>query len=163
MADRTAGESQPGITRRGFFQKAMAAASVAAGAELLTGFPLVWAQRLKDITLQQVGGSYSSIIDIARQATKDLGFKIEMQNAASDALVNRVATQPQSLDIADIEYWMTAKLIPRGVLQGIDLRRFTYWDKVVPIFTRHCQVVGDNIVTRQQQARSRRDCHRPAL
>ena len=114
----------------------MAAASVAAGAELLTGFPLVWAQRLKDITLLQVGGSYSAIIDIARQATKDLGFKIEMQNAATDALVNRVATQPKSLDIADIEYWMIGKLLPRQVLQGIDLQRFKYWDKVVPIFTR---------------------------
>ena len=114
----------------------MAAASVVAGAELLTGFPLVWAQRLKDITLLQVGGSYSAIIDIARQATKDLGFKIEMQNAATDALVNRVATQPKSLDIADIEYWMIGKLLPRQVLQGIDLQRFKYWDKVVPIFTR---------------------------
>ena len=163
MAERTPGQSQSRVTRRTFFKSAAAAAGVVAGAELLTGFPIVWAQRLKEITLQQVGGSYSSIIDIARQATKDLGFKIEMQNAASDALVNRVATQPQSLDIADIEYWMTAKLIPRGVLQGIDLRRFTYWDKVVPIFTRHCQVVGDNIVTRQQQVLSGRDCHRPAL
>ena len=135
MTDRT-GQNQPGITRRGFLQKAMAAASVVAGAELLTGFPLVWAQRLKDITLLQVGGSYSAIIDIARQATKDLGFKIEMQNAATDALVNRVATQPKSLDIADIEYWMIGKLLPRQVLQGIDLQRFKYWDKVVPIFTR---------------------------
>src|SRR5712691_4862748 len=136
MADRTPGQSQPRVTRRTFLQKAMAAASVAAGAELLTGFPLVWAQRLKEITLLQVGGSDWAIIDIARQATKDLGFKIEMQNAATDALVNRVATQPKSLDIADIEYWMMGKLIPRGVLQVIDLQRFKYWDKVVPIFTR---------------------------
>ena len=96
MTDRTAAQSQPGLTRRVFFQKAMVAASVMAGAGLLTGFPLVWAQRLKEVTLLQVGGSYSAIIDIARQATKDLGFKIEMQNAATDALVNRVATQPGS-------------------------------------------------------------------
>ena len=136
MADRTSGQSLPRITRRTFLSRAVAAAGALAGAEMLTGFPMVWAQRLKDIALLQVGGSYSSIIDIARQATKDLGFKIDMQNAASDALVNRIATQPQSLDIADIEYWMTAKLIPRGVLQGIDLQRFKYWDKVVPIFTK---------------------------
>jgi putative spermidine/putrescine transport system substrate-binding protein len=116
------------MTRRAFFHKAMAAASVVAGAECLTGFPLVWAQKLKDITLLQVGGSYSAIIDIARQATKDLGFKIEMQNAATDALVNRVATQPKSLDIADIEYWMINKLLSRQVLQGIDLQHFKYWD-----------------------------------
>ena len=67
---------------------------------------------------------------------EDLGFKIEMQNLASDALVNRIATQPESLDIADIEYWMQTKLAPRGVLQGIDLKKFKYWDKVVPIFTK---------------------------
>jgi hypothetical protein len=40
----------------------------------VTGFPTIWAQKLQDITLLQVGGSYSAIIDIARQATKDLGF-----------------------------------------------------------------------------------------
>jgi putative spermidine/putrescine transport system substrate-binding protein len=77
-----------------------------------------------------------SAIDIARQATKDLGFKIDMQNAASDAVVNRVATQPQSLDIADLEHWMLVKLIPRGVLQGVDLQRFRYWEEVVPLFTK---------------------------
>jgi putative spermidine/putrescine transport system substrate-binding protein len=102
----------------------------------VTGFPTIWAQNLQDITLLQVGGSYSAIIDIARQATKDLGFKIDMQTAATDALVNRVATQPKSLDIADIEYWMPAKLLARGVLQGIDLNRYKWWDKVVPIFSK---------------------------
>jgi hypothetical protein len=66
MADKTPGQNQPRITRRSFLQRAMAAASVAAGAELLTGFPLVWAQRLKDIPLLPVGGSYAAIIDLAR-------------------------------------------------------------------------------------------------
>jgi Flp pilus assembly CpaF family ATPase len=31
------------------------------------------------------------------------------------------------------------------------------------VANRHCQVVGDNIVTRQQQVLSGRDCHQPAL
>jgi putative spermidine/putrescine transport system substrate-binding protein len=31
---------------------------------------------------------------------------------------------------------MQTKLMPRGVLQGVDLKRFKYWDKVVPIFTK---------------------------
>jgi putative spermidine/putrescine transport system substrate-binding protein len=124
------------INRRTLLKGAGAAAGLAAGAGAITGFPTIWAQNIKDITLLQVGGSYSSIIDIARQASQDLGFKIEMQNLASDALVNRIATQPESLDIADIEYWMQTKLAPRGVLQGTDLKRFKYWDKVVPIFTK---------------------------
>ena len=102
----------------------------------ITGFPTIWAQNIKDITLLQVGRSYSAIIDIARQASKDLGFKIEMQNVDGDALVNRVVTQPTAVDIADIEYWRCSKLIPRGVLQAHRPRKLKYWDKVVPIFTK---------------------------
>jgi putative spermidine/putrescine transport system substrate-binding protein len=135
MADGIPRQHTPKITRRTFLKRVAATAGMVAGSGAAIGVPTIWAQKLKDISLLQVGGSYSAIIDIARQATKDLGFKIDMQNAASDALVNRVATQPQSLDIADIEYWMPVKLLQRGVLQGIDLQRFTRWDKVVPIFT----------------------------
>jgi putative spermidine/putrescine transport system substrate-binding protein len=136
MADGTPEQRTSRVTRRTFLKGVAATAGVVTGSGVVIGVPTIWAQKLKDISLLQVGGSYSAIIDIARQATKDLGFKIDMQNAASDALVNRVATQPQSLDIADIEYWMPVKLLPRGVLQGIDLHRFTQWEKVVPIFTR---------------------------
>jgi putative spermidine/putrescine transport system substrate-binding protein len=136
MADGTSGQRTPMVTRRTFLSGAAATAGVVVGSGVMMGVPTIWAQKLKDIALLQVGGSYSAIIDIARQATKDLGFKIDMQNAATDALVNRVATQPQSLDIADIEYWMPVKLLPRGVLQGIDLNRFTRWEEVVPIFTK---------------------------
>ena len=116
MADGTLRQRTPMVTRRTFLTKAAATAGVMAGSGVVIGVPTIWAQKLKDITLLQVGGSYSAIIDIARQATTDLGFKIDMQNAATDALVNRVATQPQSLDIADLEYWMVVKLLPRGVL-----------------------------------------------
>ena len=136
MVQSTPGPSPSRVTRRTFLKGVAASAGWVAGSGWVTGFPTIWAQKLKDITLLQVGGSYSAIIDIARQATKDLGFKIDMQNAASDALVNRVATQPKSLDIADIEYWMPVKLLSRGVLQGIDLNRYKWWDKVVPIFTK---------------------------
>ena len=118
MADGTSGQRTPIVTRRTFLTRAAATAGVVVGSGVMMGVPTIWAQKLRDITLLQVGGSYSAIIDIARQATKDLGFKIDMQNAASDAVVNRVATQPQSLDIVDLEYWMLVKLIPRGVLQG---------------------------------------------
>lgn len=136
MVQGTPGSSPSRVTRRTFLKGASASTGLVAGSGWVTGFPTIWAQKLQDITLLQVGGSYSAIIDIARQATKDLGFKIDMQNAASDALVNRVATQPKSLDIADIEYWMPLKLLSRGVLQGIDLNRYKWWDKVVPIFTK---------------------------
>ena len=40
-----------------------------AGATAVTGFPTVWAQNIKDITLNHTGMSYSTLIDIARQAS----------------------------------------------------------------------------------------------
>jgi putative spermidine/putrescine transport system substrate-binding protein len=124
------------LTRRQVMKGATAMAAVTAGSTALGGFPTIWAQNIKDIKLVQVGGSYSAIIDIARQATKDLGFQVEMQTGAHDALLNRFVTQPNSVDIADMEYFFLLHLVPRGVLHPIDLKRYKWWDKVVPIFTK---------------------------
>ena len=139
--DRVTTSAQPDgsskrLSRRTVLKGAAATAGVAAGSGAIKGFPTIWAQNLKDVTLMHFGASYSAIIDIARQATADLGFKIEMQNAGSDALVNRVATQPDSYDIADLEFWAVQKVAPRGVLQAIDVNKIKLWDKIVPIFTK---------------------------
>jgi putative spermidine/putrescine transport system substrate-binding protein len=142
--ERTTIESEPaeaaaagsGWSRRSVLKGAAATAGVAAGSGTLGGFPTIWAQNLKDITLLQVGGSYSAIIDIGRKASEDLGFKVEMQNAAHDALLNRLVTQPESLDIADTEFFFLMYTVPRGIIQPIDLTKYKWWDKVVPIFTK---------------------------
>src|SRR5206468_1283631 len=89
------------LSRREVLKGAAATAGMIAGSGAIGGFPTIWAQNLKDIKLVQVGGSYSAIIDIAKQATKDLGFQVEMQTGAHDALLNRFVTQPNSVDIAD--------------------------------------------------------------
>src|SRR5688500_8647077 len=80
--------------RRKFLKTAAVAAGATAASGMIDGFPLVWSQTTKDIKLVQVGGSYSAIKEIADQATKDLGFKVEMQAAPHDALLNRLVTQP---------------------------------------------------------------------
>src|SRR5256884_7657732 len=123
------------ITRRQLLKGAVATAAAVAGSRV-SGVPTVWAQNIKDIKLVQAGGSYSAIIDIGRQATKDLGFQVEMQTGAHDALLNRFVTQPNSVDIADMEYFFLYQLVPRGVLHSIDLKKYKWWDKVVPIFTK---------------------------
>lgn len=133
---QSANRTSPRRSRRTVLKGLAATAGAAVGTGALGGFPTIWAQNIKDITLVQVGGSYSSIIDIGRKATEDLGFTVEMQNAATDALVNRAATQPETIDIADLEFWSLKKIVPRGVLQAIDLRKVSVWDKVVPIFTK---------------------------
>ncbi len=130
-------DAKPNVSRRRFLKTAGTVTGAAAGSGTITGFPLVWSQNIKDVKLVQVGGSYSAIKEIADQATKDLGFKVEMQTAAHDALLNRLVTQPQSIDIADIEYFFQHFLIKRGTLQPMDVeKRIKLWDKVVPIFTK---------------------------
>ena len=124
------------LSRREVLKGAAATAGMLAASGAIGGFPTIWAQNIKDVKLVQVGGSYSAIIDIARQASKDLGFQVEMQTGAHDALLNRFVTQPNSVDIADMEYFFLLHLVPRGVLHPIDLKKYKWWDKVVPIFTK---------------------------
>ena len=122
--------------RRKFLKTAAVAAGASAATGIIDGFPMVWSQTMKDIKLVQVGGSYSAIKEIADQATKDLGFTVEMQTAPHDALLNRLVTQPQSIDIADIEYFFQLHLLPRKTLHPMDVKKIKLWDKVVPIFTK---------------------------
>ncbi len=113
----------------------LAGTAAAAGA-LLGRAPVIWAQAIKDITLRHYGPSYSAIINIARQAEKDLGFKIEMQVGTDDAIINRAITQPNSMDIYDLDHWSYHLVVPRGVLQGIPLAKYKWWDKTTPMFTK---------------------------
>lgn len=118
------------ISRRSVLKGAAAIAASTA----VTGFPTVWAQNLKDVTILQVGPAYSVFQNIADQASKDLGFKIETQNAWTDALMTRVINQPETVDIADMEFWAMRKVWPSGKLQAIDTKMIKAWDKIEPIF-----------------------------
>ena len=75
---------------------------MAAGSGAITGFPTIWAQNIKDVTLTHVGQSFSVIPQIGQQASKDLGFKIDMQTVDYATQLNRLFTQPDSIDIADL-------------------------------------------------------------
>src|SRR5689334_2246188 len=139
--------TQVSPSRRRFLKTAAVGAGAAASTGLIDGFPLVWSQNIKDVKLVQVGGSYSAIKEIADQATKDLGFKVEMQTAPHDALLNRLVTQPQSIDIADIEYFFQHHLIKRGTLQPMEVKKIKLWDQVVPIFTKGTYPDGRKVST----------------
>ena len=124
-----------GITRRSVLKGGAAAAGVAAGSGVLSGFPTIWAQNIKDVTLRHVGQSYSTIIQIGEQATKDLGFKVEMGLTDHAGFLNRVAGQPRTIDVADFEIWQRIQTVPRGLYQGIDVNRIKHWDKMTTIYT----------------------------
>src|SRR5689334_14317399 len=101
----------------------------------IAGAPTIWAQNIKNITLRQCGTGVSAFNEIAEKAKADLGFTLQMTALDSDAVVQRVVTQPNSFDIGDIEYWMVKKVFPAKTLQAMDTKKIKYFDKIVPIFT----------------------------
>ena len=80
--------------------------------------------------------SYSVVKAIGDQASKDLGFKVTMQNLDTTAAINRFVTQPNSVDIADVEGWQAKLATKRGVLRGIERKRIKEFDSILPIFTK---------------------------
>ncbi|MBN9022791.1 MAG: extracellular solute-binding protein [Rhizobiales bacterium] len=121
-----------GISRRGLLKGTAAAAGLAAGSGAITGFPTIWAQ--SNITLRQFGTGVSNLNAIAERCKADLGITLEMTALDSDATAQRAVTQPNSYDIADIEYWICKKVFPAGVMQPMDVTKIKYFDKIVPLF-----------------------------
>ena len=107
-------------------------AAFAAGSTL--GAPMIWAQNIKDVTLRQFGTGVSNLNEVAQKVKEDLGFTLEMTALDSDSVTQRAATQPNSFDIADIEYWICKKVWPTGNLQPMDTSKINNYDKIVGIF-----------------------------
>ena len=121
-----------GLSRRTLLKTGAAAAGAIAGSGLITGFPTIWAKT--NVTLRQFGTGVSNINAIAEKCKADLGITLEMTATDSDAAAQRAVTQPDSYDIADIEYWIAKKVYPTGVLQPMDVKKLKYYDKIVPLF-----------------------------
>ncbi|MEM7774687.1 MAG: extracellular solute-binding protein [Pseudomonadota bacterium] len=122
-----------GISRRKLL-KGSAATAAAAGSGAITGFPTVWAQNIKNVTLRQFGTGVSNLNEVAKKVKEDLGFTLEMTALDSDSVAQRAATQPKSFDIADIEYWICKKVWGAGNLQPMDTSKIKNYDKIVGIF-----------------------------
>jgi len=118
------------LTRRAALAGATAAA-VGSG-----GFPTIWAQNIKDVTLIHAGPPVTAIQPIADQATKDLGFKVQMQKVENADLLNRFLSQSSTLDVADVSISYLRYLVGRKVLQAVPLAKYKYWDKTIPLFTK---------------------------
>lgn len=121
----------PKIGRRA----ALALGGAALGSGAVTGFPTIWAQNIRNVTLRQFGTGVSNLNAVAEKVKQDLGFTLSMTALDSDAVAQKAVTQPRSYDVADIEYWIGRKVFPAGVLQPMDVSRIKLYDKIVPIFT----------------------------
>jgi len=125
-------KNKSGLSRRSLLKTGATAIGFAAGSGVITGFPTIWAQ--SKITLRQFGTGVSNLNAIADKCKADLGITLEMTATDSDAAAQRAVTQPDSYDIADIEYWICKKVFPTGVLQPMDVSKLKYYDDIVPLF-----------------------------
>ena len=133
------------INRRTLLKGTAATAGAAIGSGAVTGFPTIWAQNIKDVTLRQFGTGVSNLNDVAKKVKEDLGFTLEMTALDSDSVTQRAATQPNSFDIADIEYWICKKVWPTGNLQAMDTSKIAHYDKIAGIF-RSGKLTPDSVI-----------------
>ena len=123
------------VSRRNLLKTGSAVvAGTAIGSNAITGFPTIWAQNIKNVTLRQFGTGVSNINEIAKRAKQDLGITLQMTALDTDSTAQRVVTQPRSFDIADIEYFTLKKVWGSGNMQPMDIRKLKHYDKIVGIF-----------------------------
>ena len=121
-----------GLSRRTLL-KGAASTAIAAGSTTL-GAPMLWAQNIKDVTLRQFGTGVSNLNDVANKVQEDLGFTLEMTALDTDSVTQRAATQPNSFDIADIEYFIAKKVWAAGNLQAMETSKIDNYDKIAGTF-----------------------------
>ncbi|WP_226552611.1 MULTISPECIES: ABC transporter substrate-binding protein [Celeribacter] len=125
----TMSNARAGWTRRKFLTTTgagIAASTLAA--------PMVWSQNIKDIVLRTTSGGTAATNALAQKAKEDTGITIQYTALDTDSVNSRVATQPNSYELAGLEYFSIKKLYPTGVLQPIDTKRIKYYDDIVPLF-----------------------------
>ncbi|WP_417825576.1 ABC transporter substrate-binding protein [Thalassospira povalilytica] len=126
--------SDASVSRRGFVKGAAAVTGAAIGSGAITGFPTIWAQNIKNVTLRQFGTGVSNINAVADKVKEDLGFTLQMTALDSDAVAQRAVTQPNSFDIADIEYWICKKVFPAGTMQPMDTTKLKNYQYISKLF-----------------------------
>ena len=122
------------ISKVRYSRRSMLKAGGAAVAAAALPAPMVWGQETKNITLRQFGTGVSNLNDVALKVKEDLGFTLEMTALDSDSVTQRAATQPDSFDIADIEYWICKKVWPTGNLQAMDASKIAQYDNIAGTF-----------------------------
>jgi putative spermidine/putrescine transport system substrate-binding protein len=133
-----------GLSRRSVLRAAGAAGAVA-GVTAVTGFPAVWAAEEK--VLRYLGTAVNQSDDITKKVKADTGITIQNIVATTDDVTKRVATQPNSFDVLDTEYFSLKKLVPSGNILPMDAKKIKEFDNITPVFTKgqlpNGKVIGD--------------------
>jgi putative spermidine/putrescine transport system substrate-binding protein len=136
MPKRIIGKGRSGVSRRRFLKGASAAAGLATGSGAIGGLPTIWAQNIKDVTINHAGPPVTAIPRIAEQASKDLGFKVHMQASENADLLNRFLSQSNAIDVADVSLPYLRYVTGRNILQAIPVAKVKFWDQTIPLFTK---------------------------
>jgi putative spermidine/putrescine transport system substrate-binding protein len=139
---RSSSEPKARFSRRSVLKGAAAGGAVMA-TEAIGGFPTVWAQNIKDVTLVVAGGSYAVIKEIGEQASKDIGCNFVMQAITDDVQINRSITQPNTIDVNNIDSTKVAYLVGKNVLMPIPVSKYKQWNDTVPLFTKNSYPNGE--------------------
>ncbi len=123
---------------RGLSRRSLLAVTTGAavGSGAISGFPTIWAQNIKDVTLHHAGPPVTAIPAVAEQATKDLGFTVRMQATENADLLNRFLSQSSTIDCADVSITFMKYLVGRNVLQAIPVGKVKDWEQTIPLFTK---------------------------
>ena len=121
-----------GVSRRDLMKKG----GLFAAASALGSFPApaVWAQEEK--ILRYLGTAVNQSDDITKKVKAETGITIQNIVATTDDVTKRVATQPNSFDILDTEYFSLKKLVPSGNILAMDAKKIKEFDNITPIFTK---------------------------
>lgn len=113
--------------KRRRFVKSIATGSAGAG---LFGFPAIISAVNQRPTLRIVGTHVTLQEPIRRRAEQDLGINIEFYPGGSAEVLLRASTDPASFDI--YEQWSNSikVLWQAGSIQGIDIRKLSYWHEI---------------------------------
>jgi putative spermidine/putrescine transport system substrate-binding protein len=124
-----------GVTRRRLLKGAAAVTGAAVGSGAISGFPTIWAQNVKDVVLRHAGPPVTAFPGIAAQASKDLGFTVQMQATENADLLNRVLSQSSVIDCADLSITFLPYLVGRDILQTMPVSKVKMWDQTIPLLT----------------------------
>ncbi|NVK34178.1 MAG: twin-arginine translocation signal domain-containing protein, partial [Rhodobacteraceae bacterium] len=60
-------QDSKGVSRRSILKGGAAAAGAAIGSGAITGFPTIWAQNIKNVTLRQFGTGVSNLNEVGQK------------------------------------------------------------------------------------------------
>jgi putative spermidine/putrescine transport system substrate-binding protein len=134
MSEKKNGKGKMSVSRRSVLKGSAAAAGAAIGSGALTGFPTIWAQNIKNVTLRSVGSGVTHIPPYKAMAEEDLGFKLEFTVLDFIAIRTRGITQPRSFDMFEPTYNDFKKIWPTGNFQAVDSTRLKHWDEAIDLY-----------------------------